>query len=264
MGLYINGAKMGKPYINGVKHNAYINGQKIWNDSPIPPHPPIIVGQFMLYVEDGGSFGIPVSGVRGDDETFQSYTWTIDWGDGITTLSSSTGSATKKINHTYTDGKAGHYIIIKGSGSNWFKAFGSHLDQDRDNLAKIKKILSPITTSMRTMGPYSYSRMFYRCTGLTSIPANLLQATTLSNNCYRAMFTYCAGLTSIPANLLPETLIADCCINMFSNCIGLIDIGTIDSAWFNRNKSYSQTSMFAKCTAIATPITYADIPTDWK
>jgi hypothetical protein len=50
MGLYINGVKMGKPYINGVKHNAYIGGKKIWNDASIPE------GAFSITAQDDGFF----------------------------------------------------------------------------------------------------------------------------------------------------------------------------------------------------------------
>jgi hypothetical protein len=37
MGLYYNGNKIAQPYINGVKYNAYYNGQKLWNNTPVEP-----------------------------------------------------------------------------------------------------------------------------------------------------------------------------------------------------------------------------------
>lgn len=36
MSVYINGSTMGMPYINGVQHNAFINGVQVWPD-PLPP-----------------------------------------------------------------------------------------------------------------------------------------------------------------------------------------------------------------------------------
>jgi hypothetical protein len=350
MGVYINGVKMGKPYINGVKHNAYINGQKIWNDSSIPPHPPVAEGEFMFYVEDGGTFDIPVSGVNGSSSTYQSYSWIIDWGDGNTQTVSGTGSNNANIPHTYTDGKQGHFITIKPNGTatqGWFNAFGSSAYQNRPNLAKIKELNSPITSLMRTMNRFSHSNIFLNCDGLTTIPENLLPATTLAEYCYQTIFANCTGLTTIPENLLPATTLAKHCYyqmfntctrlttipenllpattlaescylgmfsrsaglttipenllpattlakhcyyqmfstctrlttipenllpattladrcyrSMFKGCANLTDIGSINAAWFSGK--LAQASMFTNDTKITTPITYADIPTEWK
>ena len=35
MGIYINGKKQGKPYINGIAYNGYLNGSKIWLSLPV-------------------------------------------------------------------------------------------------------------------------------------------------------------------------------------------------------------------------------------
>ena len=68
-----------------------------------------------------------------------------------------------------------------------------------------------------------YQNMFTSCTGLTSIPENLLQSvTTLANYCYASMFSSCSGLTSVPDDLLPVTTLAPYCYQyMFINCSGL-------------------------------------------
>jgi hypothetical protein len=76
MGLYLNGIKIGMPYINGVKHNAYLNGQKIWISGPAPA--PSDDGVFSFTVADNGSFAIPVAGVNGSSTTYQSFAWRID------------------------------------------------------------------------------------------------------------------------------------------------------------------------------------------
>jgi hypothetical protein len=78
--------------------------------------------------------------------------------------------------------------------------------------------------------------MFYSCTGLTSLPAGLLPATTLANYCY---------------------------YYMFQGCVNLTNIGNIDASWFS-SRTPAQTKMFNNDTKIVTPITYANIPTGWK
>jgi hypothetical protein len=218
MGLIINGTKMGMPFINGVKHNAFINGQKIWRGD---------TESFKFLVADAGSFNIPVSGVNGGGSTYQSYNWEINWGDGNIETVSGGGHNTATIPHTYSDGVGSHTITIKPNGTatqGWFNAFGAGGTQIA-NLAKIKQLYSPITSRMRTMNDYAFCNMFQNCTGLTSIPANLLPATTLATSCYYSMFQGCTGLTSLPANLLPATTLAnDCYHSMFSGCSKLTSI----------------------------------------
>jgi hypothetical protein len=229
MGLIINSTKMGMPYINSIKYNAYIGGSKIWNSlPPPPPPPPLVTNEFAFLVKDIGSFGVPVSGVNEGTTTYQTYNWKIDWGDGSTQTASGTGNYNTTITHNYTDGKGYHNVIIKPNGTatqGWFNAFGSSEYQTVSNIKKIIKIYSPITSIMRTMNAYSHYSMFRRCTGLISIPSNLLPATTIANHCYESMFRGCTGLTSLPANLLPSTTIANYCYgSMFSGCTGLTSL----------------------------------------
>jgi hypothetical protein len=215
MGLIINSTKMGMPYINGIKNNAYINGQKMWNNPE----------SFEFVVEDAGSFGIPVSGVNGGETNYQSYDWKIKWGDGsIETVSGTSGpSATSP--HTYSSGGT-HTITITPNGKatqGWFNAFGSSSSQDASNLAKIKELKSSITSRMRTMNTYAFEGIFRGCTGLTSLPADLLPATNLgSGYCYRYAFYGCTGLTSLPSGFLPATTAPMYCYYyMFFGCTGL-------------------------------------------
>jgi hypothetical protein len=78
------------------------------------------------------------------------------------------------------------------------------------------------------------------------------------------MFQGCTGLTSIPENLLPAETLNDNCYNgLFMGCTNLTDIGNIDAAWFAA-RTPTQTDMFDGCAKIATPITYANIPAAWK
>ncbi len=82
----------------------------------------------------------------------------------------------------------------------------------------------PLILPNLTLAASCYSQMFMRCTGLTSIPDNLLPATNLATNCYSQMFMGCSGLTSLPADLLPATNLSSaesCYSQMFQNCTGL-------------------------------------------
>jgi hypothetical protein len=229
MELLTNRDKMGKPYTNGVKHNAYIGGQKVWND--------VSLEFFSITVQDNGSFNIPTRGVNGGTTSYQSYDWEIDWGDGNIETVSETGTSSSAIPHTYSDGQSAHEIKIKPNGTpaqGWLNAFGC--GSSSSDGPKIKSINTPITGLMRTVALYSHYNMFYGCTGLTSLPENLLPATALVSYSYNCMFYSCTGLT---------------------------DIGNIDAAWFS-SKTETQAGMFYNCTKIAIPIAYKDIPADWK
>jgi hypothetical protein len=224
MGLYINGTKMGKPYINGIKHNTYIDGQKIFNESP--PILEIPEGAFSITIE-GDSFDLPTRGVSGGYTTYQSYNWIIDWGDGQVQPVSGTGSSSSVIAHTYSFNK-NYDIIIRPNGEpvqGWLNAFGC--SPGYTDASKIKSINTPITNLMRTMTNYAFRMMFYGCKGLTKIPSGLLPATTLASSCYNSMFSGCTGLKNIPSGLLPATTLASSCYSsMFSDCLGLKKISS--------------------------------------
>jgi hypothetical protein len=250
MGLCINGIKIGMPYINGAKHNAFINGQRIWTSAPSAP--PDGAEYFRFTVQDNGSFGIPCSGVHGSTSSYQTYNWIIDWGDGALQAASGIGSAAATIPHTYTDSLATHQITIyqvEQSANGWLAAFGCSTSQTASNLAKIKTVNSQITATMKTMGSFAFYQMFRGCTGLTSVPVNILPATALSAYCYKNMFVSCNNLTTLitlPATILetecysgmfmgcnkftttmdfPATDLAlYCCLSMFSGCNGLTTI----------------------------------------
>ena len=61
---------------------------------------------------------------------------------------------------------------------------------------------------------------FYLCTGLTAIPANLFDKNTAVTN-FRMCFAGCTGLTSIPANLFDKNIAAEDFYECFSGCTGL-------------------------------------------
>ena len=82
--------------------------------------------------------------------------------------------------------------------------------------------------------------MFKGCTSLTTIPNNLLPATTLTFMCYSNMFKGCTSLTIIPEGwyLPAQTTETSSCSNMFANCYKLHKMavsysGTITASHWN-------------------------------
>ena len=65
--------------------------------------------------------------------------------------------------------------------------------------------------------------MFQSCNGLTTLPDDLLPATTLAKYCYQAMFQLCTGLTHAPILRAP-TLVEFCYERMFAGCDNLSEV----------------------------------------
>jgi hypothetical protein len=82
--------------------------------------------------------------------------------------------------------------------------------------------------------------MFRGCTGLETLPADLLPATTLAMDCYKEMFYGCTGLTVAP-DLPAPTLNEYCYSTMFYGCTKLSSVkclatyvfGTALNNWLN-------------------------------
>jgi hypothetical protein len=146
-----------------------------------------------------------------------------------------------------------------------------------------------------------FNYMFYGCTSLTSVPANLITnvpylgiatcsymfggCTALQNTvnishipfstyafgACQGMYMQCEALTTLPNTAIPDSkpsLEPELggmyeMAGMFSNAINLVNIGSNHtSAWFAARRT--QDGMFYNCTKITSPIAYVDIPTGWK
>ena len=91
--------------------------------------------------------------------------------------------------------------------------------------------------------------MFDGCTSLTTIPSNLLPATTLADSCYRSMFDGCTSLTTIP-NLPATTLARYCYDHMFDGCTSLVET---PEGWYlpaQTTASDSCYNMFRGCSKL--------------
>lgn len=115
-------------------------------------------------------------------------------------------------------------------------------------LTSIENLKLPATT----LANDCYEDMFYGCTSLTSIPSDLLLATSLASGCYEQMFSHCTSLTSIPSGLLLATTLANRCYGyMFANCTSLTSIpsGLLPATTL---AFYCYGSMFMGCASLTT------------
>ena len=107
-------------------------------------------------------------------------------------------------------------------------------------LVKVPEL--PVTT----LAANCYSNMFSGCTGLNTIPSNLLPATTLGRYCYDSMFSGCTSLTTVP-NLPATKLRAYCYQYMFYGCSSLTTIPNLPATTLSEN-CYQY--MFGSCTGL--------------
>lgn len=110
MSLYYNGQRLDRPYINGVRHNAWFGGSRIW------PGPPVYDGErfeITVSMPAAGTFYLPLAGYKGSDpNTRADYDWTVDWGDGNVSAHDGTGSDDSCIGHAYMAAGVYHVVII--------------------------------------------------------------------------------------------------------------------------------------------------------
>ena len=91
--------------------------------------------------------------------------------------------------------------------------------------------------------------MFNGCTGITAVPT--LPATVMKKWCYRSMFSYCSGITSVPDDLLPSTELAERCYeSMFSHCTNLANAPALPATTLAES---CYETMFAETALTATP-----------
>ena len=97
-----------------------------------------------------------------------------------------------------------------------------------------------------TLTSYCYSKMFYGCTSLTSVP--WLLPITLASYCYQYMFYNCSSIVNVPSNLLPATTLASFCYNyMFYGCTSLTAAPDLLAAYGVDQYRY----MFYNCSSLS-------------
>ena len=234
------------------------------------------------YSQDYFTFNIISAGTIMWKAQQTAYTTTISYstdnGNNWSSITSNTGASAPTISVN-----AGDKVMFKGdnmtynSGSSRYNMFGgstAKFSVEGNIMSLINS--TGFSTATTLQSAYTFSRLFWNCTGLTSaknlvLPATTLApgcynnmftdctslvtapelpATTLAQSCYNSMFYGCTGLTTAPA-ILPATTLADSCYsNMFYGCTGLTTVPTILPATTLRPSCYS--SMFQGCTSLTT------------
>jgi hypothetical protein len=276
MGVYLNGQKMGKPYLNGQKHNAYLNGQKVWKSGP--PWDPEDIAIEVTVAAGDLSFTVPLCGSMME---IAAYNLTVNWGDG--TASTHTGTSdmgTTGAPHTYA--APGTYtVVIKPAGGaysyGWGLAFCFNAWMDtgpnaQDNRDKITGALNlpykAFAASAASTGDGFLGCVFSGCTKLTHTVEAALPATVTTIKSYYGYYQYinCSSLTEPPDEPpLPPNLTSIGSTfrqEQYSDCTALTraaaeaalpaSLTAVGASFRNRQYNY--------CTALANVSTLAALP----
>ena len=237
--------------------------------------------QYEAYVVGGEYLRPNVSHCISEDDVH--YTVPIDWSREYFTIESlednntiylkaSNTSVTKTISASTDNGKTwqeytstntgsgttlatlngGDKLLIKGQNETYGTTYYNQFRSTGQFEAKgnIMSLISgdSFTNADELTTSYTFNRLFYGCSGLTSAENLVLPATTLADYCYRYMFVNCASLITAPD--LPATTLASYCYDyMFSGCTSLVTAPELPATTL---AYYCYRSMFAGCTGLTT------------
>ena len=148
----------------------------------------------------------------------------------------------------------GDKLLVKGENSTYASSYSLYNQFKTTGQFEVKgNIMSLINgdsfaNSDELTVNYTFGRLFYQCTGLTSAENLILPATTLTSSCYYYMFQDCTNLTTAP-ELPATTLTQQCYSNMFSGCTSLIATPELPATTLAMS-CYS--AMFYGCTSLTT------------
>ena len=123
MGVYKNGKKLGQPYFNGKKMNAYLNGKKVWLGASSEEHA-------VVFQSDEPRTITPVytnSGITLQYSINSGRSWVNITGGAITSSSKEIwmrgqATGTKSL---YTSNRTSNAWTFSGDSSNKLKVFGT-------------------------------------------------------------------------------------------------------------------------------------------
>ena len=179
------------------------------------------------------------------------------------TVSASTDNGSTWIEYTSSTGgsgialatlNAGDKLLVKGENSTYAASTSNYNQFKTTGQFELKgNIMSLISGDSfanvdELTATYTFSRLLYQCTGLTSADNLVLPATTLTEDCYKYMFDLCERLTTTPE--LPATTLASNCYHyMFSNCTSLTTAPELPATTL-ADSCYN--TMFRGCTNLTT------------
>ena len=94
---------------------------------------------------------------------------------------------------------------------------------------------------------FTFSRLFYYCTGITSAAKLILPATSLTDYCYEYMFGWCSNLVSGPNNMPAMSLTPYCYREMFRYCTSLTTAPELPATTLAES---CYRTMFHNCTGL--------------
>ena len=182
------------------------------------------------------TFTRTISASTDNGETWTGYTSSTG-GSGITlaTLNKGDRLLIKGENSTY--GTSSNYNRFNSTGQ--FEVKGNIMSLvSGDSFANADEIT----------GTYTFNKLFYQRTGLTSTENLILPATALTLSCYNSMFYGCTSLTVAP-ELPATTLASQCYNNMFYGCTSLTVAPELPATTLAES-CYEE--MFNGCTSLTT------------
>ena len=233
--------KNGMAYVVNFKANA---GLSVFDVSSvtIEPWTQQPLGDVDLQIADNKyiiQIEIPNDGVEFYSNV-QSFTGTIDWGDG--TEPSKYDSNISNPKHTYT--KAGTYTIThkgKCTGLDWYKDYSSNA------IHATAKYLKDIVYIGKDLGINSLNYAFYGCSNLMNLRTGIFNGCTKVTS-FGSTFSRCSSLTAIPAGLFDNCTLVTSFSGTFNECSSLTAIpnGLFDSCTKVTNFEYT----FYGCSAL--------------
>jgi len=256
MGVFLNGNKLDNPFINGVSHNAFINGNKIWSNNVescvtfISEQPRTITPK---YTNAGVTLQYSLNGKNWINAPHNEPTPTTAKiyfrGQTVGTRALYAGGSASSnawlglndINNKCAISGNLNYLICDILGGEPPTNVGASCFSYM--FSGCTSIIDAPELPATTLGSSCYLSLFSQCS-LKVTPE--LPATTLANNCYQSMFSGCSLLTSAP-ELPATTLNSNCYLSMFSNCISLISAPELPATTL-ATTCYQQ--MFQNCSSL--------------
>ena len=206
----------GKTYAAGMRYTAAMDGNSSmsWEEKAV-------MALTVKVSDDNLSFNIPFPESGNTPAEL-----TVDWGDDTppTTVASGTAlSSNDDFNHTYAAAGTYTLTIMSGQTDKTQQQIPSITFDQRANDSNALKLISIDTPLLNTQAMV-FSRCFFGCTSLSSIPSGLFDKNTLATN-FGSCFSGCTSLSSIPTGLFKNTL-ATSFNRCFSGCTSLSSIPT--------------------------------------
>ena len=234
---FVDGGTMEKPNVSHcVQENEVHYNSRTWADEYLTIES--LEDNNTIYLKASSrTFTRTISASTDNGETWTGYTSSTG-GSGITlaTLNKGDRLLIKGENSTY--GTSSNYNRFNSTGQ--FEVKGNIMSLvSGDSFANADEIT----------GTYTFNKLFYQRTGLTSTENLILPATALTLSCYNSMFYGCTSLTVAPE--LPATTLATGCYGgMFHGCTSLTSAPSVLPATTLAESCYEE--MFNGCTSLTT------------